>query len=43
LESVFAYCLGCMMFRYLMAFGVIPESVCVECNDITARLASAMS
>jgi hypothetical protein len=43
LESVFAVCLGCMVFRYLMAFGLIPESVCVECNDISARLASAMS
>jgi hypothetical protein len=43
LESVFAYCLGCKMFRVLMRVGVIPESVCVECNDISARLVSATS
>jgi hypothetical protein len=41
LESVFAYCLGCMMFNRLMRWGVIPESVCLECNDISARLVSA--
>jgi hypothetical protein len=43
LESVFAYCLGCMMFRVLMRAGVIPESVCEECNDISARLVGATS
>ncbi|HEY7224753.1 MAG TPA: DUF4395 domain-containing protein [Micromonosporaceae bacterium] len=37
LESVFAFCLGCSMFRALMRIGVIPEEVCVECNNIWAR------
>ena len=41
LESVFAYCLGCMMFNRLMRWGVIPESVCEECGDISRRLATA--
>ena len=37
LESVFALCLGCKMFTALMRVGVIPESVCEECNDIWQR------
>jgi hypothetical protein len=43
LESVFAVCLGCIVFGFLMRHGVIPESVCEECNDISARLVSASS
>jgi hypothetical protein len=41
LESVFALCLGCMIFNVLMRWGVIPDDVCESCNDITARLAEA--
>lgn len=37
LESVFAICLGCIMFSSLMKLGVIPQSVCESCNDITLR------
>lgn len=36
LESVWAFCLGCQMFRGLMKIGVIPESVCERCHDINA-------
>jgi hypothetical protein len=38
LESVFAFCLGCVMFGGLMRLGVIPDDVCEECNDIWSRL-----
>ncbi len=38
LESIFGYCLGCKVFGLLMRAGVIPESVCVECSDISSRL-----
>lgn len=38
LEAFLAVCLGCIVFARLMRWGVIPEHVCVECNDITARL-----
>jgi len=38
LESVFGFCLGCVMFRSLMQVGVIPESVCEDCADISRRL-----
>jgi Domain of unknown function (DUF4395) len=41
LESVFAICLGCMIFNRLMRWGLIPDDVCESCNDITARLAAA--
>ncbi|HEX3426420.1 MAG TPA: DUF4395 domain-containing protein [Acidimicrobiales bacterium] len=40
LESVFAICLGCKIFALLMRRGVIPESVCEECADITKRFAA---
>ena len=39
LESIFAYCVGCKIFGLLMRAGVIPERVCVECADLSARLA----
>ena len=38
LESVFAFCLGCQIFAGLMKVGVIPESVCLECSNIWARI-----
>lgn len=38
LESVFGICLGCWAFAQLMRLGVIPESVCAECNDIWSRI-----
>ena len=34
LESVFAICLGCIVFGALMRWGVIPAEVCERCNDI---------
>ncbi|WP_410809432.1 DUF4395 domain-containing protein [Micromonospora sp. 067-2] len=37
LESVFALCLGCVMFGWLMRAGLIPEPICQECNDIWNR------
>ncbi|HUO47698.1 MAG TPA: DUF4395 domain-containing protein, partial [Acidimicrobiales bacterium] len=38
LESAFGYCLGCKVFALLMRVGVIPESVCGDCADISRRL-----
>lgn len=38
LESVFAYCIGCKIFAGLMRIGVVPESVCLECADVSRRL-----
>jgi hypothetical protein len=37
LESVFAVCLGCMVFGYLMNAGIIPAETCEACNDISLR------
>jgi Domain of unknown function (DUF4395) len=39
LEAFVGFCLGCLAFRYLMQFGVIPESMCASCNDISEHLA----
>lgn len=43
LESVFAFCLGCKVFAVLMRTGLIPESVCAECEDIWRRPRAATS
>lgn len=37
LEAAFAICLGCIAFSFLMKLGVIPQSVCESCNDISLR------
>ncbi|GIG65573.1 DUF4395 domain-containing protein [Phytomonospora endophytica] len=37
LEAAFGYCLGCRIFALGMRLGLVPEEVCVECNDIWAR------
>ena len=37
LESVFAFCAGCALFSGLMRLGFVPERVCLECADISAR------
>ena len=40
LLSVFAICLGCIIFGRLQGIGVIPASVCEACNDIRLRAAA---
>jgi hypothetical protein len=40
LEAALGVCLGCRMFGLLMRFGVVPEAVCVECNDWGTRAAA---
>jgi hypothetical protein len=42
LESVFAICLGCKIFAALIRRGIVPESVCQECADVTKRYAQAV-
>jgi hypothetical protein len=37
LESVLGFCLGCAVFGRLQAVGLIPDSVCEACNDVSAR------
>ncbi|WP_439032206.1 DUF4395 domain-containing protein [Gordonia terrae] len=37
LESVFGFCLGCTIFGFLQRRGVIPDSVCEACNNISLR------
>lgn len=37
LEAFAGFCLGCQVFALLMRAGLIPDSVCEECNDIWAR------
>jgi hypothetical protein len=37
LESIVGYCLGCKIFGLLMRVGLVPETVCAECADISLR------
>ncbi len=37
LEGFLGYCTGCTVFAWLMRRGVIPESVCAECADLSGR------
>jgi hypothetical protein len=37
LESLVGFCMGCTVFALLMRIGVIPASVCEECNDLSLR------
>lgn len=41
LEAFVGFCLGCWMFGKLMKTGIIPETVCEACNDISGRLSAA--
>lgn len=38
LESIVGFCVGCRVFGLLMRAGLIPETVCAECADISLRL-----
>ena len=40
LESIFAYCLGCKVFGLLMRLGIVPETVCAECADVSLRISA---
>jgi uncharacterized protein DUF4395 len=40
LESIVGYCVGCKIFGTLMRMGVVPQSVCEECADISLRWAA---
>ena len=35
LEAFVGFCAGCFVFNLLMRAGVIPESVCRDCNDLS--------
>ena len=38
LEAALGLCIGCLIFGLLIRTGVVPETVCLECADISARL-----
>lgn len=37
LEAALGLCLGCKAFGVLMRFGVVPQSVCQACADVSLR------
>jgi hypothetical protein len=38
LESAFGLCLGCRVFALLMRSGLVPDTVCAACADISQRV-----
>lgn len=42
LEAFVGFCCGCVMFKGLMNLGVLPESVCLDCADISSRLEQSL-
>jgi hypothetical protein len=41
LESVLAFCVGCQLFALAMRTGLVPQSVCLECAEVSLRRAPA--
>ena len=41
LEGFAGYCTGCTVFGWLIRAGLIPETICAECGDLSARYAKA--
>jgi hypothetical protein len=39
LEAGLGFCLGCQLFGLAMKAGIVPQSVCEECNEIWDRSA----
>lgn len=37
LEAFLAFCLGCVVFGWLMKAGLVPDDVCAECSDLSLR------
>jgi hypothetical protein len=38
LEALLGFCLGCHLFRWLIRLGLMPETACAECADLSGRL-----
>ena len=41
LEGFLGYCLGCTIFGWLIRAGLVPDSICAECGDLSKRYAAA--
>jgi len=39
LEAAFGLCIGCRIFAGLIRVGLVPERICLECADLSARRA----
>lgn len=37
LEAAFGVCVGCLLFARLMAIGLVPDEICLDCADISRR------
>jgi hypothetical protein len=37
LEAAFAFCLGCKVYGVLIRLGVVPDTSCAACADLSLR------
>lgn len=37
LEAFLGFCMGCVVFGWLMKAGLVPDDVCAECADLSLR------
>lgn len=40
LEGALGFCLGCTIFGWLIRAGIVPESICVACGDLSQHYAT---
>ena len=43
LEAFFGICLACKMFPALVRLGIVPDTACEDCADLSARRPSAIA
>jgi hypothetical protein len=36
-EAVFGFCVGCTIFGRLIRTGIVPDTICVACGDLSRR------
>lgn len=42
LEALFAFCIGCKLFAVLMRAGLVPQTVCIECANLSLRATTSV-
>ena len=38
LEAVIGFCAGCWVFKYLIRWHIIPENICIQCQNLELSL-----
>ena len=38
LETALGFCAGCFVFGYFIRWGLVPATICAECEDFSRRV-----